>query len=1317
MSEDATAGGGRLWRWAVTVLAALIATVGAVVPTAWADHGIDEYSVWYYGPDPFWETGSHTAHGGQVIAPFAGPNNPVYVQFVTAQPYQGGNEPWVSARLLEVTMTVDGINGASVAAGTGGFSIRCDTPDVDGWGCSVPAQRYTLTLTWRAMAESGSCMRAALYGNPPTMPNCPENQITGVATRTVVAAGVVVPPDPGLNVDFEWAVTDAGRREVTFTNLSTDTQDGTDLDYEWDFGDGATSQQANPVHVFATGGQHQVRLTAIDSDGNDRSVTKPVTLETPLVVNSTGDAGAVDAAGRGCDTGELVGGETECTLRAAIEAANAREGGEITFAIAGGGTPVIAPATELPVLTVSTTVDGTSQPGGFVELRGGSATNGLILNGGTSRVTGLVFDQFVGYGLGLGAGTGHVAEGNRFGTDATGTVAGTIFIGVAAVDSPSVRIADNTFGRCITCIQATRSTGAVIERNSLGVGPGGEAFGISGLAIAVEGAPGTVNDNVIRSGELAVLVLGAEATGSQVTGNRIGVGRDGAGFASAGAGIRIDGAPGVTVSGNVVTGQAPGILVSGSVQSNPDSTGFHPRSPDDVQPGPVTGGGTVIRNNTVGVLGDGTTASENVSSRGVLTWAGASNVTIEGNTVAHQTTSGIELRGGTGHVARTNVVRGGTEGILVQDTTAARVENNEVEASRAGVSLVGSAFGTTVSGNTIRGGEHGGVLIDAEGVSSTTIEDNTILAAGTGIYTNGAGTTITGNRIGISTSGTIAGNTSGIVAVRDVTVTRNVVVASAQDGIRVGGSATGVLRGNAVYGTGQLPISVANGPSAPEITAAIRTSNEGTDRTVLLVAGLPVEEGGIVEVFANADCSEAEAQARHVLDVTATKQPGRGYAIVPVLGQGNRDAFTVTYTSPTSGTSALSNCEARATYPDRDGDGTVDPVEDLVGTADNAQRAAVITDTGAVVLLETAAGTLAEVAVVDDPAPGAHPEGFTLPHGVFDFEVRGLDLGATTSVRMVVVDGATPIQGDSYWKYGPASTGASPSWYRFDVDTATGTGAVLDTVDLGDLGFRRAWVLTMTDGGRGDEDGFTDGVISDPGGPAIAGGDAGPGPGSGGGGSGGGDSGSGSGSGAPGGSGPAPGGPIDLAVCVPPPASPFPETGGSVHEEAIACLALLGVVEGFRDGTFGPGLTMTRGQLATVLVRILAGRGILPAHAPDAFDDDGASVHAGNIDLLAALGVIEGYGDRTVGPADPVTRGQAVSLLLRALTLAHVDVPSGAPDAFDDGAIHARALNAAAWLGLVRGFGDGTVRPGEPMTRGQIASLLYHALARIPDPA
>jgi PKD repeat protein len=92
-------------------------------------------------------------------------------------------------------------------------------------------------------------------------------------TTTEVTRTVHVNAIPGAG--FTW-VADPSTREVRFTPAVTD--DGTIESYEWDFGDGGSSDQAAPAHTFATPGEHDVTLTVTDDDGGIAERTETVTV-------------------------------------------------------------------------------------------------------------------------------------------------------------------------------------------------------------------------------------------------------------------------------------------------------------------------------------------------------------------------------------------------------------------------------------------------------------------------------------------------------------------------------------------------------------------------------------------------------------------------------------------------------------------------------------------------------------------------------------------------------------------------------------------------------------------------------------------------------------------------------------------------------------------------------------------------------------------------------------------------------------------------------------------------------------------------------
>ncbi|MDR1653357.1 MAG: PKD domain-containing protein, partial [Prevotellaceae bacterium] len=80
---------------------------------------------------------------------------------------------------------------------------------------------------------------------------------------------VVAPAVPVPVAEFSFEVADL---TATFTDEST----GEPTAWEWDFGDGETSAEQNPVHTYAVSGTYQVTLTVTNATGESEPVTKTV---------------------------------------------------------------------------------------------------------------------------------------------------------------------------------------------------------------------------------------------------------------------------------------------------------------------------------------------------------------------------------------------------------------------------------------------------------------------------------------------------------------------------------------------------------------------------------------------------------------------------------------------------------------------------------------------------------------------------------------------------------------------------------------------------------------------------------------------------------------------------------------------------------------------------------------------------------------------------------------------------------------------------------------------------------------------------------
>ncbi len=148
------------------------------------------------------------------------------------------------------------------------------------------------------------------------------------------------------------------------------------------------------------------------------------------------------------------------------------------------------------------------------------------------------------------------------------------------------------------------------------------------------------------------------------------------------------------------------------------------------------------------------------------------------------------------------------------------------------------------------------------------------------------------------------------------------------------------------------------------------------------------------------------------------------------------------------------------------------------------------------------------------------------------------------------------------------------------------------------------------------------------------------------------------------------------------------------------------VISGFSDGTFKPNHTVTRAQAAIMLGRALN----LNGEARNTKFKDVTAYVTGSGYIAAAVekGIISGFTDGTYRPHDAVTRGQMAIFLNRAFILAKGQ-KNGFSDVSSKMAAYQSILNVSA-NGIASGYGDGTYRPNQAVTRGQFSAFMARAL-------
>ena len=95
---------------------------------------------------------------------------------------------------------------------------------------------------------------------------------------------------------------------------------------------------------------------------------------------------------------------------------------------------------------------------------------------------------------------------------------------------------------------------------------------------------------------------------------------------------------------------------------------------------------------------------------------------------------------------------------------------------------------------------------------------------------------------------------------------------------------------------------------------------------------------------------------------------------------------------------------------------------------------------------------------------------------------------------------------------------------------------------------------------------------------------------------------------------------------------------------------------GTSASTFEPELTMTRGMLVTVLWRMEGS----PKAAASSFTDAGGSWYSSAVDWAAANGIVKGFDEKTFAPNATITREQMAMILYRYAAYKGVDVSAGA---------------------------------------------------------
>jgi len=161
---------------------------------------------------------------------------------------------------------------------------------------------------------------------------------------------------------------------------------------------------------------------------------------------------------------------------------------------------------------------------------------------------------------------------------------------------------------------------------------------------------------------------------------------------------------------------------------------------------------------------------------------------------------------------------------------------------------------------------------------------------------------------------------------------------------------------------------------------------------------------------------------------------------------------------------------------------------------------------------------------------------------------------------------------------------------------------------------------------------------------------------------------------------------------------------GYQFEDAIYMLVAMGMMNGYGDGRFGPDDPMTRAQAAVILSNAL-GLAATPANYPDVKPDFWAN---GAIGAMQRAGIMSGDGSG-FHPGRYLTRAQMAKMLVLAFDIQPGPYTYTFPDVQPDDWYYPY-VQIAASNQIFGGYADGTFGPNDRLTRGQATSMLYKAL-------
>ncbi len=169
---------------------------------------------------------------------------------------------------------------------------------------------------------------------------------------------------------------------------------------------------------------------------------------------------------------------------------------------------------------------------------------------------------------------------------------------------------------------------------------------------------------------------------------------------------------------------------------------------------------------------------------------------------------------------------------------------------------------------------------------------------------------------------------------------------------------------------------------------------------------------------------------------------------------------------------------------------------------------------------------------------------------------------------------------------------------------------------------------------------------------------------------------------------------------------PFVDVDGHWAEEEICFLYSEGIVSGYSERNYKPNNQVTRAEFLKIVLLNLS-YNVYAVQSASFTDVTVGDWYFSYVTFARSKGFVNGYNDGSFHPNDPITRAEAVTMVMQISGI--IDYPltgfeSEFSDVSDDDWF-GDAVAAATDYGIVRGYGDNTFRPYNYLTRAEAAVI------------